>query len=89
MPGLDHDVHPSTVGSKQYDACQKKQRKSGYWAPDICHKMNPPERVWTWVEDTSSVECRYDKSLTDFKCNGCPRTGQGVPNDQRIRRVGT
>ena len=88
MPGLDYDVHPDTIGSERYDACQRKVRKAGYWAPDTCYKVSPPTRIWTWVEDTSSKECRYDIALTDSKCVGCPQQGSGE-YDQRIRRMGT
>ncbi len=89
MPGLDHDVHPDTIGSERYDACRTKRRQSGYWAPDVCRKTSPPMTTWHWVEDRSSPECRYDMSLTDSKCSDCPHRGSGEAYDRSIRSKGT
>ncbi len=89
MPGLDYEVHPLTVGSEHYTKCSRKERKSGYWARDVRHNMQPPKDVWVWVEDTSSRECRYDKSLTDQKCEGCYSRGMGEFYSDEIRRKGT
>ncbi len=85
MPVEDIPVHPSTVGSERYDACRNKVRQEGYWVQSLSYRRNPPMRVWHWVEDSSSTDCRYDRSLTDCKCEGCPRRGQGEDYDRRMR----
>ncbi len=89
MAGLDYPVHPLTVGSEHYTRCQRKERKSGYWARDVRHNMQPPKDVWVWVEDTSSRVCRYDLSQSDPKCEGCSSVGMGKFYDDEIRRKGT
>lgn len=86
MPVADSKVHPSTVGSERYDACQKKVRKKWYWARDIDFNVVPPLDKWVKVIDTSSTECRYDRPHLDPKCNGCPRFGEGIPYDQEVRK---
>ena len=89
MPGLDYDVHELTRAGERYGCNGPSKRKPGYWAPDICRKTSPPKVVWAWIEDTSSTECRFDLSLKDGRCDGCPRRGSGEEYDQRIRRMGT
>jgi hypothetical protein len=89
MPGLDHDVHPDTVGGERYDACRNKARAPGYWVQTLSYKRNPPMRVWHWIEDTLSKDCRYDRSLIDDKCEGCSRRGQGEAYSGDIRKRGT
>ena len=90
MAGLDTPVHPSTVGSERYDACQKAVRKPGYYARD---REYLPDGRWhdvlVWVEDRHSQGCRYDLSLADPKCEGCSQRGDGVAYDKHVRANGT
>jgi hypothetical protein len=92
-PVLDHETHQATIGSERYDACREKVRKEGYYAQDGWEyvwiggfAVWMPK--WVWITDESSATCRYDKSLTDPKCEGCHRRGQGEQYDQQIRSKG-
>ncbi len=88
MPVEDHPVHPHTIGSERYEACQRKVRTDGYWARNGSHKTAPPADTWIFVQDKMSVECRYDMSLTDPKCSGCSQQGSGEKYDEMVRKAG-
>jgi hypothetical protein len=89
MAVLDHPVHPKTVGSDRYDACQAKVRAAGYWAPDrITHPDGSFDVTSVFIFDTSSRDCHYDMSLTDSKCEGCPQRGVGEAYDKMVRELG-
>ncbi len=89
MPVEHHPVHPLTIVSERYDACQKKERQGGYWARNVSYKVTPPKDVWIYVNDNMSKECRYDMSLTDPKCAGCTQQGSGERYDKIVRSAGT
>ena len=40
------------------------------------------------IPDFGSLECRYDMSLTDDKCEGCEHRGSGEAYDKKILEVG-
>jgi hypothetical protein len=93
MPVLDHETHQTTIGSERYDACREKVLEYGYWAQDGWEHsgvdgLGGSHPKWVWITDESSATCRYDKSLTDSKCEGCHRRGQGEQYDQLIRSKG-
>lgn len=42
----------------------------------------------TKIQDSMSRECRYDKSLSDIKCDGCPRRGSGEAYAKKVMEIG-
>jgi hypothetical protein len=89
MAVLDHPVHPKTVGSDRYDACQAKVRKPNYWAPQRRYFPDGSFEITSVrVPDPSSKTCRYDMSLTDSKCEGCPQRGFGESYNKMVRELG-
>lgn len=90
MPVETHEVHPSTVGGDRYTACREKVRKPHYYAPTRRYRKDGTFVIeQEKVEDKSSHPCRYDMSMTDPKCEGCERSGQGEQYDRMIRSRGT
>lgn len=77
MPVFDTPVHPSTVGKDRYEDCQNSVRKSSYWMKEVTYDSGLPVEMWVKVPDRASKECRYDKSLSDSKCEGCAHRGDG------------
>ncbi len=87
MPVEDHPVHPSTVGSERYGACQTKQRQPGYFAHDTTYHGRAPMRTLRWIEDRSTVACRYDMRADDPKCEGCPQKAFADEYDEKLRSM--
>jgi len=97
MPVLDHDTHPSTVDNGRPYGCHNRQPfAAGHWARDgFADYMDDRDtgldaRVKiTYIPHRMSTECRYDMSLSDSKCAGCPHQGSGEARSERIRREGS
>jgi hypothetical protein len=78
MPVDEKEVHPLTVGSERYDACREKVRRGGYWAPNRIYVDGCAyAKELVFVVDLMSQGCRYDRSLSDQKCEGCGQRGEG------------
>ena len=88
MPVEDHEVHPLTRqgADAKYGCWGESKRKPFYWARNVNRRLIPPLDTWIMVSDYSSKGCRYDLSLTDPKCNECPRQGDGVAYNQKVRK---
>lgn len=87
MPGVDYDVHPMTVGGSKYGCWGVLRRREPYPAKDGFTEDG--RQKFTVVEDVMSVDCRYDRSLTDPKCRSCPNAGDGEAYSELIRHRGT
>lgn len=82
MPVEDHEVHPSTVAAAGHlygcwgvrDGTLKQ-----YLAPDRIYQVDGAgwKATARWIKNTMSRECRYDMSLKDPACTGCPNRGSG------------
>lgn len=72
MPVEDVPVHPKTISSARYEACQLKKRQPKYFVlvrhyfPDGRYELRNDE-----VIDTTSLRCRYTRQAIDPKCEGC------------------
>lgn len=87
MPVLDHPVHPLTIGGQHYGCHNRGEFAAGYWAPDREYREDGTwQDAQRFIPHTMSKGCRYDKSLTDSKCAGCKRRGQGEEYVEEIRR---
>ncbi len=92
MPGLDYEVHELTRqdSDAKYGCNNRGEFSAGYYAPD---RKYLPDGRWfdtmTFIPHRMSTECRFDISLTDTKCNTCPRRGSGEAYDKLIRSRGT
>ena len=78
MPVEDKPIHALNARvdeNYRYAACQSKVRCAGYWVPDG-YTMDG-RRKEKYIADHMSQECRYDNSLRDVGCTGCPRRGSG------------
>ena len=88
MPVLDHAVHPSTVGGEKYGCNRKPNRQPFYWARTVDFNLIPPLDRCVQITDQMSRLCRYDMSLQDAKCKGCPQRGLGEEYSKDIRGRG-
>ena len=65
-------VHEKTVGKSTYEACQKKERKGGYLAPD---RVYFDDGTWketkTWIKNKLSKPCRNFYLWESKECSGC------------------
>lgn len=83
MPGLDTDVHEKTrIGADWRYLCHNKPR------PVVRQIVRSLFSAAQWTYNFST-ECRYDMSLTDRACEGCPHRGTGEEYDKQIRKRGT
>lgn len=83
MPVLDHPTHEATrIGADHRYGCHSRQRPiagqtvtgaAAYGARQWPHRM--------------STECRYDLSLSDPSCTGCPHRGSGEDYDRAVRGI--
>lgn len=93
MPVADHEVHPSTaIGADWRYGCWNRERtRNSYLAKDGHIELHSfaTLQCWRLQEDTSSLECRHDKSLTDRWCEGCKHAGSGEKYAQTIAASGT
>ena len=69
---------PHVCDGFDHSACANKVRKSGYWklATEFINGL-PIERS-VWIEDRSTVDCKYDRKHVDPACAKakCPRIEQ-------------
>jgi hypothetical protein len=87
MPVINHPIHPATMGGKRYGCNGRREFKAGYWAPDRTYAPDGSFiRTITFVESATIRDCRYDMSLTDPKCDGCPHRGSGELYADKIRK---
>lgn len=77
MPVIDHPVHEMTrqKNGAVYGCHNRRPFKSGYLAAGL------------FIQDNMSRECRYDRSLSDGKCNDCKWRGMGEKYDADQRRL--
>lgn len=91
MPVIEHEVHPSVrIGPDHRYGCWNRQPFADwYYAPDRIYRPDGSfgERQ-VFVPHTLSTECRYDMSLTDWKCTDCAHRGLGETYDRMIREQG-
>ena len=89
-PVEDHPVHPSTrqLLGHRYGCHNHPPYKAGYWAK-AGHDINPSTRTATqrvvWVTHSMSMECRFDKSLTDTGCADCCHQGAGEKHAEQLK----
>lgn len=63
-----------SVGQQEHYGCYQTPRAAGYFAPDRLYLgvfYAPYKERITWIEDTTSRDCRYDRKETDKRCEGC------------------
>ena len=92
MPVLEHDVHEKVrIDTAHRYGCHSRIGYSGgYYAPDRrYYGTGGFDVVSALVENRMSKECRYDMSLSDTSCEGCPHRGSGEAYDKRIRSQGS
>lgn len=79
MPVIDHEVHPLVQQSAdaRYGCLNRGANKPRYFTFN-----------WRLVEYRMSEGCRFDKSLSDPKCEGCKHRGSGEAYDLRVRTEG-
>ena len=81
MPVDDHPVHPSTkIGQGHRYGCWNLPRtRKPYMVKDGHAPTKWPSETmqrWTKIEDTGSIECRYDLAVSDPHCSGCEHRGE-------------
>jgi hypothetical protein len=94
LPGLDHEVHPSTrIGEEYRHGCWNLPRPrngDGYWAPHRIYREDGSySETQRFIKFSMSTECRNDVSLTDPHCEGCGHRGSGELYSEKIRSSGT
>lgn len=92
-PVIDHEVHPLTRqdDSARY-GCHGKSRirpplkvQAGYESIGTANKGGKWVHRVIQIEDHGSLECRYDRSLGDPKCNGCQHRGSGEAYSESVQ----
>jgi len=93
MAVLNHETHASTIKpeGRRYGCHSKPRRReplvvnngfhfnrhlAGRGQESVLHRVTIP--------DFGSLECRYDKSLSDASCSGCPHRGSGEEYSKQI-----
>lgn len=91
MPVVDTPVHEKVrekEGAK-YGCWNKPRREQlGYYVPERYITLKGVTFEASYVVNTMSIECRYDMSLTDTKCDGCEWRGSGEAYDAMVRSKG-
>lgn len=55
-----------------HPGCWNAVRKPGYWAPDRVYRPDGSfVEGYTYIEDTASTACMYDRNQEDRRCDGC------------------
>ena len=91
MPVLPHEVHEKTVLTRQYYGCYNYDRGAlaEYYAPTRIYNEDGSFYIGSkLVEVHNSLECRYDHSLNDPRCNDCKHRGSGERYAQETARKG-
>jgi hypothetical protein len=91
MAVLAHDVHERTreAAGAVWGCHRRPEFAAGYWAPDRHYLPGGRFKVvQTWIPNVMSTDCRFDLSLTDPKCSGCPRRGSGEAYNEMVRSRG-
>lgn len=96
MPVLDHEVRERTKqDSDARYGCHDKPRKrepllvrDGWAESKTPNGFHLAAQLLETVLDFGSLECRYDKSLTDPKCAECEHRGSGERYSEQIRANG-
>lgn len=95
MPVIDTPVHEKTrAGSGHRYFCNNKPRtREPYLAPDGYVTVHDHKDHGTmvmvkmsWVEDTGTLDCRHDISLSDSGCEGCCHRGVGEAYWEEYRK---
>lgn len=88
MPVLDTPVHEKSVGGVGPRRClNRPDYCSSYLVVDrdpetlICKIVEIPNRM--------SMDCRYDNSLKDPRCEGCFRRGDGEAYKEHVTKKGS
>ena len=68
----------SVLDFQDLTACASKVRKPGYWhvgasVIDSGEFPSMPALIKTWVPDTMTKNCNYDRKQDDPACIGCKR----------------
>lgn len=94
MPVLDHGIDAKVkIGEGHRYGCWGGERKREPLRVKDGHVPAPypsagTVQAWRQIPAFGSVECRYDLSMTDPCCTGCPHRGSGEDYDQAIRGAG-
>ena len=67
----------SVLDGHDHTACAKKVRQPGYWHVAAVIIDGAPVAKKEWVQDLSTVECKYDRRRIDPACAAakCARIG--------------
>lgn len=92
MPVLDHEIHERTrqSDSARYGCHNKPRMRQDIPVKDGHRPLGDGNSAqhWRFIKDFGSLECRYDMSLRDRKCEGCEHLGSGEEYDRSIRAKG-
>ena len=80
----------NTCFSTRPYGCSNRKMQPGYYMPvrRYDRETGDFEVDTKFIEHAMSTECRYDKSLTDQRCQFCDHRGSGERYDQMIRSKG-
>lgn len=94
MPVEDHAVHSKVkekAGTK-YGCFNHPPFMGSYYAPNRFAGSDGYKPIFRFeavkVLFRMSMECRYDMSLKDVKCEGCEHRGSGEAYDAKVRAKG-
>ena len=94
MPVEDMPVHDKVreLAGTKYGCYNRKPYADGYRAPNRYQTSDGYQAVYKleakFIPRVMSRECRYDQSLTDWKCHECIHRGSGEAYADRVRANG-
>lgn len=90
MPVIEHEVHDKvkSTGKEPY-LCKNKNIQPYYYVSTRDYMYGLTYRmIHTLVHHRMSKECRYDKSLSDARCDDCIHRGSGEDYAEMVRSNG-
>lgn len=94
MAVIEHAVHEKVKikADKPYGCHNKDRDSKGYYAPNRMAGSDGYKPMFRYeairIERRMSLECRYDMSLTDARCNGCKHRGSGERYADMVKTKG-
>ena len=85
MPVIDHEVHEKVkINSStfRYGCFNKRQYPNYLFREFVGNRIEVK-----YIEHRMSRECRYDKSLTDYACEGCEHRGTGEKYAEMVSKA--
>lgn len=91
MPVINHEIHEKVrITGKEPYSCNNRNIQPYYYVLTRDYLYNGTYKMTqTLVHHNMSKECRYDKSLSDKRCENCIHKGSGESYAEMVMSQGT